>query len=314
MLRLSGYILSFLVALLLLFSEATAQQGQTLHIVKGKKVTLRADAEHALSYIWFKNNEPLNGFHDQRIIVTEAGIYTVIALGEGCNSDLSDPVEIIVDPFGEDVEVNLEIRNLPDANTVMVGRNYNYQLMVLNNGNKAAHELTITFNIPREIEYVGPTGTYPGELFYQASSRQLIWKISEMEAGGSASLWINVEAISEGNAITMSKVTSRERDTAIEDNQASSTVNIVFLNIPNIITPNGDGKNDFFVIKGLDTNARNKLTVFNRMGNEVYRSHQYQNDWSAVGLNQGTYFYILEVELPSGKVHVNKGYITVIRY
>ncbi|MGJ1448796.1 hypothetical protein ACR79S_20525 [Sphingobacterium spiritivorum] len=48
MLRLSRYILSFLVALLLLLSEAMAQQGQTLHIVKGKKVTLRADAEHAL--------------------------------------------------------------------------------------------------------------------------------------------------------------------------------------------------------------------------------------------------------------------------
>jgi len=73
------------------------------------------------------------------------------------------------------------------------------------------------------------------------------------------------------------------------------------LEIPNAFTPNGDGFNDRFVVKGLEGYPNNTLTVFNRWGNIVYQQNGYNNDWNGVNnsgdnLPDGTYFIILEVQ------------------
>ncbi|MBL1407162.1 Ig-like domain-containing protein [Sphingobacterium faecale] len=82
------------------------------------------------------------------------------------------------------------------------------------------------------------------------------------------------------------------------------------LDIPNIITPNGDGKNDEFRIKGLELYDRVVLTIVNRWGNEVYKSNAYNNDWNGLGLSEGTYFYVLEL-VKGGKSEVHKGWVTI---
>ncbi|MBQ5453071.1 MAG: gliding motility-associated C-terminal domain-containing protein, partial [Bacteroidales bacterium] len=74
--------------------------------------------------------------------------------------------------------------------------------------------------------------------------------------------------------------------------------------IPNIITPNGDGINDIFKIKGLHSGWH--LEIFNRYGTRVFSSDNYQNDWTAKGIKDGVYFYIME---KNGELH--KGNITV---
>lgn len=84
--------------------------------------------------------------------------------------------------------------------------------------------------------------------------------------------------------------------------------------IPNEFTPNGDGINDAFEIRGLELAAENDLIIVNRWGNEVYKRSNYKNDWTGNGLNEGTYYYILRVrESAGGEWKVYKGYITLIR-
>ena len=61
---------------------------------------------------------------------------------------------------------------------------------------------------------------------------------------------------------------------------------------PNIITPNGDGFNDQFVIPNADKYPNNILQVFNRWGKKVYEQQNYDNQWDGGGLSEGTYFYI----------------------
>jgi len=63
--------------------------------------------------------------------------------------------------------------------------------------------------------------------------------------------------------------------------------------IPNVFTPNGDGKNDVFEIVGIEGFDRVEITVVNRWGNEVYRNNNYQNNWGGQGLNEGTYYYVI---------------------
>ncbi|MBB6237054.1 gliding motility-associated-like protein [Pedobacter sp. AK013] len=84
--------------------------------------------------------------------------------------------------------------------------------------------------------------------------------------------------------------------------------------IPNLYTPNGDGTNDTFEIRGLELFEENDLIIVNRWGNEVYKATGYQNNWTGEGLNEGTYFYVLRVkELAGAEWQVFKGYITLIR-
>lgn len=72
----------------------------------------------------------------------------------------------------------------------------------------------------------------------------------------------------------------------------TKVIKVVPFIIPNIITPNGDFKNDGFRFSGWSTELT--LKVYNRWGNLVYESSSYRNDWDASQLPQGTYFYYLE--------------------
>jgi gliding motility-associated-like protein len=79
--------------------------------------------------------------------------------------------------------------------------------------------------------------------------------------------------------------------------------------VPNSFTPNADGKNDFFAVKGLSAFPNSKLIIFNRWGSEIYNSSDYDNKWDGGKYPDGVYFYILE--LTSGETL--KGDVTILR-
>ena len=84
--------------------------------------------------------------------------------------------------------------------------------------------------------------------------------------------------------------------------------------IPNVISPNGDGENDMLVFKNLEFYDGNILKVFNRWGRNVYEQIDYSNNWNGGEANEGTYFYVLEVQLPDkDELEIYKGSITIIR-
>jgi gliding motility-associated-like protein len=71
------------------------------------------------------------------------------------------------------------------------------------------------------------------------------------------------------------------------------------LTLPTLITPNMDGKNDYFVIRGIETLGKTEITIFDRRGLQVYKSSDYNNDWDGVDYNNNplpddTYFYVLK--------------------
>tara|TARA_B100000809_G_C15140446_1_gene532978 strand:- start:4402 stop:7281 length:2880 start_codon:yes stop_codon:yes gene_type:complete len=74
----------------------------------------------------------------------------------------------------------------------------------------------------------------------------------------------------------------------------TSYVNTIICNIsaPNVITPNGDGQNDFLTFEGIEHFPGSKLEVFTRWGQRIYENTNYKNDWSPTDVNAGTYYYI----------------------
>ncbi|TXB65340.1 gliding motility-associated C-terminal domain-containing protein [Vicingus serpentipes] len=79
----------------------------------------------------------------------------------------------------------------------------------------------------------------------------------------------------------------------------------------NVITPNGDGMNEFVTFINLENYENSKLNVFNRWGKSVYSSDNYKNDWDGGKLNDGTYFYVLEVN--DSKSTILKGTFTLLK-
>ncbi len=61
---------------------------------------------------------------------------------------------------------------------------------------------------------------------------------------------------------------------------------------PNIITPNGDGFNDYLVITNADKYPSNLLQIFNRWGKLIYEMKDYDNQWDGENFADGTYYYI----------------------
>ena len=99
------------------------------------------------------------------------------------------------------------------------------------------------------------------------------------------------------------------------------------IKVINVITPNGDGVHDVLRIDGLENYPNNTLKIFNRWGVSVYNTRAYNTegnifDGTSEGratvdqerkLPVGTYFYILDYELPNGEMKTLSGYIYINR-
>lgn len=73
------------------------------------------------------------------------------------------------------------------------------------------------------------------------------------------------------------------------------------LTVPNVMTTNNDGINDFLVITNLEDFDRVGLKIFNRWGNIIYENDAYKNDWKGTDsdgnqLEEGVYFYMVTPE------------------
>ena len=84
--------------------------------------------------------------------------------------------------------------------------------------------------------------------------------------------------------------------------------------IPNTFSPNGDGINDKWVIKYLDTYPECKIKVFTRAGQKVYESNGYKIPWNGTmngkSLPIDTYYYIIE---PGSGRKPYSGYVTIVK-
>lgn len=78
---------------------------------------------------------------------------------------------------------------------------------------------------------------------------------------------------------------------------------------PNTITPNGDGKNDVFVIEAPSSQTW-LIRIYNRHGALIFESPDYQNDWGGENVGAGVYYYVISTE-DTDENYV--GYIEVLK-
>ncbi|WP_342329126.1 gliding motility-associated C-terminal domain-containing protein [Pedobacter sp. FW305-3-2-15-E-R2A2] len=123
----------------------------------------------------------------------------------------------------------------------------------------------------------------------------------------------NISKSFTGKIENTARALSNGGTTEVSSNLVSTTVDNADFIIPNVITPNGDGSNDTFKIKGLENYPGTQVTIFNRWGNEVYRSGNYTNDWDGSQLNEGTYYYLILRKEKTGSTTTFKGWMFIKR-
>ncbi|KAA0993212.1 T9SS type B sorting domain-containing protein [Dyadobacter aurulentus] len=85
-----------------------------------------------------------------------------------------------------------------------------------------------------------------------------------------------------------------------------------FPEIPNVITPNGDSKNDCLVFQELPGDKCDDrfkdITIYNRWGKQVYYSNIRPNDWCPTDISGGYYYYLIQYTRRS-----YKGGLTILK-
>lgn len=193
------------------------------------------------------------------------------------------------------------------------------------------HTLVITDFIGC-VDTVFATIIEPNEIIFDAGVEQSICKgfgtILNAEEGGVNYVWngpnisnISGQSISiivDTTAYYLVEVTSDlgciSQDSVLISTIANSNCEISF---SNTISCNNDGINDTWEIQGIESFPENKVTIFNRWGDVVYETDNYDNTmvvWKGENAfnevaTPGTYFY--KIELVGGPSY--SGWIVLLR-
>jgi large repetitive protein len=92
------------------------------------------------------------------------------------------------------------------------------------------------------------------------------------------------------------------------------------IEISKLVTPDGDGFNDFWKITNVENYPDNRVTVVDRWGSVLYKSSGYDNQsivWKGTNkdgsiLPTGTYFYVLEINYGRQKIK-REGFIELVK-
>jgi len=86
--------------------------------------------------------------------------------------------------------------------------------------------------------------------------------------------------------------------------------------IPNIFTPNDDGKNDLFTVYGTGFN-KIEISIFDRWGAKLYTTTDIAKGWDGtfkgVLSKEDTYVYKVNFTTLDGKKHTKTGHVTLLK-
>ncbi|MGB4776444.1 MAG: gliding motility-associated C-terminal domain-containing protein [Daejeonella sp.] len=87
------------------------------------------------------------------------------------------------------------------------------------------------------------------------------------------------------------------------------------LRAANLLTPNGDGINDTWLVENIDVYPDAEVKIFNVFYQQIFSQKAYDNTWTGIDkenrpVPEGTYYYVIDFGPGSGQL---KGFITLLR-
>jgi gliding motility-associated-like protein/uncharacterized repeat protein (TIGR01451 family) len=209
--------------------------------------------------------------------------------------------------------------------TVSAGEEVTFYIYVHNTGNVAITTLTVNDVLPPATTFK----TIKDGGAYNQGANSVTWSIDNVAAGATATVrfTVTIDEHLEGIKTITNTAKVQTADTTLStmncdpsqsncDGKVGTVIPVAGgakeLFVSTVVTPNGDGKNEAFIIRGIEKYPGSALHIFNRWGNTVYESKNYQNNWSATGLSEGTYYYQFDMN-QNGTIKIFKGWVMIIR-
>lgn len=257
-------------------------------------VTLTGPA--GFEYVWS------NGATTQEITVSQTGVYFLRVRSDACLSDVSDPVVVAVlaEPCDGNNPGNGPVNHTPVISSAPLS---------------TPIEGVVTLDLASIITDEDANIDY-------ASLRLLT---STTARGASASIDVSYNLVVDYSGLPFTgtdRITIEVCDLAGACTQQVLDIEVVgAVVVYNGVTPDGDGKNDFLLIKYIDIvegAQHNDVTIFNRWGDVVFNVSNYNNDDRVFrgisnggsDLPSGTYFYKVEF---AGAIKPLTGFLTLKR-
>lgn len=142
--------------------------------------------------------------------------------------------------------------------------------------------------------------------------------------GGTSVLWSNGSTTDEITSTVLNEeqeLTYRAIITTINGDTTVTikvkTVNCRPIEQPNAFTPNGDNKNDVFILKVSPDTKDFSLMIYDRSGLQVFETKDLQQGWDGKYNNEnaaeGAYFYILRYRDKAGNLKTIRGTVVLLR-
>ncbi|WP_374175139.1 gliding motility-associated C-terminal domain-containing protein [Flavobacterium tructae] len=265
------------------------------------------------SYNWLVSNEGtiVNGGQHSDDFVTVLwnhagnGAVEVNYIDEAkCNPlvsiNFSIEVESCLKPSEDaDIEIRKTVNN-PMAN---IGQQVVFTISAENLGGNNFNNVQIRDILPSGYMYTS-SKTSSGD--YSITTG--IWNLSELLAHQTETLTITAKVKATGDYLNIAFLeNSTPEDHNPLNNKAQAGITNPEVIVFNMVSPNGDGKNDYFEIRGLERFPNNSVTIYNSWGVIVFETTNYgaKNNFfrgisegratvnQNAGLPSGTYFYVL---------------------
>ena len=224
---------------------------------------------------------------------TENTTYTVVAQGDTAyRCSITRQISIRVAPIAKaDFEEVDSTSARPGSTTLIVPATFrfrNLSSLTPNNANFALDSVRWTYQRIKDAQGRAVTGE-PVVRF--SSSRNIATNVFTVPGTYAVTLTVGTRASGQN-----CPPSSRTRNIFVPD-----------IKTPNIITPNSDGKNDFFEVSS--TQQGGKLLIFNRWGRQLEEINNYRNTWDGGNHPDGIYYY----QLIDTRGESTKGWIEVVR-
>jgi gliding motility-associated-like protein/uncharacterized repeat protein (TIGR01451 family) len=291
-----------------------AVAGSNSPVCEGNTTILTAQTVPGGTYNWTGPDGFTSSDQNPEILTTsiaDAGTYTLFVSTNACVSDPSS-VNLVVNNCAN---ADLGIVKTADNYIPLIGQNVVFTIVASNNSSFDATGVEVTELLNSGYNYVSSTATYGT---YDASYG--LWTIGTMLKGVSETLTITSSVNSSGTYVNIANISGLEPEANMENNVSAIEPEPKDFFIPEGYSPNNDGINDFFVIRGILFYPDNTIVIFNRWGNKVFETSPYQNTWdgktrmgTTIGEDElpvGTYFYVLDLGNGStvikGTIYLNR--------
>ncbi len=204
-----------------------------------------------------------------------------------------------------------------DANETIMASNYQFIVDTLGYAPQDSIFMDTTITIQSGSDLDIPLGIDPqvtsniyqwykdGNSYVTANDNVL--SFSNIQTSDAGQYWVHITNSGAPKLTLKSHTITLLVESTEAENYENSTV---------ILTPNGDGLNDAFIIDDILNFPKNEVIIFNRWGSTVFQAKPYQNDWQGQGQNgkllpEGTYYY--EAKLDVAEKQFRHGAITIKR-